>query len=88
MGFISARMSKIPWEGGGEEDRKKEGRLKKRERKSGERSERMKLSTTSNLYITLWPSLGLTYTTCTLHTYTTPPSHMSHPLHTCHTHFT
>lgn len=52
MGFISARMSKIPWEGGGEEDRKKEGRemrrmerrregrLKKRERKSGERSER------------------------------------------------
>lgn len=51
MGFISARMSKIPWEGGGEEDRKegremrrmgrrREGRLKKRERKSGERSER------------------------------------------------
>ena len=55
MGFISARMSKIPWEGGGEEDRKegremrrmerrrmgrrREGRLKKRERKSGERSE-------------------------------------------------
>lgn len=57
-------------------ERRREGRLKKRERKSGERSERMKLSTTSNLYITLWPSLGLTYI------------HNMHTSHIHHTHFT